>query len=357
MVDSVVIQIDAPAANSTVAPVVQVRGWAANFSSANGTGLDTVHFYLDGPADRGLVLGVGAPTARPDVARQFGRPDWANAGFVFTTPRLTPGTHAIYVYAFNSNRPDRWVQTVTFVVGQGPVAAAPAPAPAVSGQSRYPFISAEQDDSVWPCLAENPSCRREEWWSEWNDLQRSDLVGFDFAPGLVAEYRFAEAIRLIWQWPEGKALLMDAGALGVAIGSLPQSALPEAFAAFSPDGHVIGVSIQFVQTSTWMVADLLAHEMQHAQDFKNRIRTGGTYADCIEREQVAYAVEGRYLGWIAARMGGLPPTREVARTLSAEDGLLFANLRAIADARDLDQLATNDYRQSCQHLATRNSGP
>jgi hypothetical protein len=96
-----------------------------------------------------------------------------------------------------------------------------------------------------------------------------------------------------------------------------------------------------------MVADVLAHELQHVVDHKlGRIPTGPGPA-CFAVEREAYGVERRYLVWLSKRFGGLPNPVEIAGRLSEEDFVLYANLYEIGTSPDLDAAVRRDYRQSC----------
>jgi hypothetical protein len=125
------------------------------------------------------------------------------------------------------------------------------------------------------------------------------------------------------------------------------SPLFTAFAGYNPFSRAISVNPRFTQTSTWMVADLLAHELKHAADARAGVFMSRTYGDCIAREQSAYSVEHRFLSWLSERFGGLPPGEEVRAQLSREDALLFRNLLDIARSSNPDAEALEDYRRAC----------
>jgi hypothetical protein len=209
----------------------------------------------------------------------------------------------------------------------------------------YPTIDPPHD-TMFSCLQTNPSCSRDPWWIEWNELQGDDPVQYKFlGPGLVTQSRFIEAIWLLWQWPEGQFLLREASAHGVRIGAVP---IPvPAFAAYSERDRAIVLNRRFSETSTWMVADVLAHELKHAADDRAGVRDQRTYADCIAREQVAYEVENRYLRWVAERFGALPTASMITSSLSLEDQQLYRNLSEIAASPNVNLQATVDYRQAC----------
>ena len=187
------------------------------------------------------------------------------------------------------------------------------------------------------------------------DGARADIVAYRPAPGFAFEARFIEAVALIWQWAEGKGLIQDAGSNSVFVVTVPEQALPTSFAGYVPTLKGIGVSRRFTQASTWMIADVLAHEMKHASDdFQGQFR-GTSYDACITREQRAYEVESRFLRWLSNRMGGLPSAREVAARLSADDNQLYINIRGIADSPNPSALASQDYRRHCAERAARSA--
>lgn len=329
----VLIEVDNPVEGGTVPPGFQLSGWAANRRAATGTGLDSVHAYLDGPAGQGARLGGAAFTPRPDVAEHFGRPDWARAGFRLDVEGVAPGPHRLYIYAFDSASNERPLKVVNFTASW------------TVAPPRFPRVSAPPEDQPFPCLRANPSCGRDEWWAEFNQLQRNDLVEYRFAPGLITESRFIEAIWLIWLWPEGKELIRAAAENGVLVVTIP--GLQVAFAGYSPSANTIFVSGTFTEVSTWMLADILAHELMHASDDRARRYEGRTYDECIAREQGAYHVERRFLQWLATRMGGLPSVAAVWTTLSPVDFLTFVNLLDIATSPDLNVEAIANYRKVC----------
>jgi hypothetical protein len=245
---------------------------------------------------------------------------------------------------------------VFLVLGIAALVAAHLPAATVSAQAApsayttptsytYPTIDPPHE-TMFSCIQTNPSCNRDPWWIEWNELQGDNLVQYKFiAPGLVTESKFIEAVWLLWQWPEGQFLLREAAAHGVRIVAVP---IPvAAFAAYLKPERAIFVNKRFAEASTWMVADVLAHELKHAADDRAGVRDAQTYADCIAREQVAYEVEARYLRWIADRFGGLPTSTMVVSKLSFEDQQLYMNLFEIATSPNVNAEAVADYRQAC----------
>jgi hypothetical protein len=205
--------------------------------------------------------------------------------------------------------------------------------------------SAYGDATLQWCLQTNPSCTRDPWWVEHNDDQATRLVEYRFiGPGLVTEERFVEAIWFLWQWPEGKAILGAAADVGVTIAAGPED---DAFAIYSPLLGRIRVNRAF-SAATWMVADVLAHELKHVADFTTSTYVSDSFADCLTREQRAYAVEQRFLRWTTDRFGGLPPHAQVTDRLAPEHLDLYENLYTLRFSSDVNSLAENDYFIHCR---------
>jgi hypothetical protein len=213
---------------------------------------------------------------------------------------------------------------------------------------RFRTIDQAPSTSGWPCLSRNPSCGREDWWAQWNELQDTDWLQFKYiGPGLVTEGRFAEAIALLWVWPEGRQLLETAANHGVAIYS-SQEIARRAFAAYRPADRTLMVNPNFTEVSTWLLADVLAHELRHAADHATNTRMGGGYADCVAREQAAFGVERDFIKWLAERQGGLPSADEVSKLLSQEDFALFSDVYRTLNSPNLNAQVEESYRQICR---------
>ena len=165
----------------------------------------------------------------------------------------------------------------------------------------------------------------------------------------MTEGRFAEAIALLWIWPEGRELLQTAADNGVVIYSSPEIAR-RAFAAYRPANRTLLVNPQFTEVSTWLLADVLAHELRHASDHANNTRMGATYADCVAREQIAFQTENRFVHWLADRQGGLPSSDDVSKLLSQEDFALFSDIYAHDDLRRPERRGRKSYRPICSRM-------
>jgi hypothetical protein len=238
-------------------------------------------------------------------------------------------------------------------IGQSGRGSSPAPAPISAGRRTTPttftYSTVDQAPSSdgWPCQSKNPSCGREDWWAEWNDIPDSKPLQYRFiGPGLVTEGRFTEVIALLWTWPEGRELLQTAADSGVAIYSSPEIAR-RAFAAYRPANRTLLVNPQFTEVSTWMMADVIAHELRHASDHANNTRMGNTYGDCVAREQVAFQTENRFVHWISERQGGLPSSDDVSKLLSQEDFALYMDITHTMTSDNLDAQVEEAYRAIC----------
>lgn len=348
------------------------RGWVARTADCRtGPNFDTLHVYLDGPAGGGgHLLGGQELIDRPDVPAATGCPGWRRSGFSATVTLGVSGSRTLYFYAFRSAesaRPlvgtysitlaspsctsaaiSRGVRPIDICPSEAPrptptrVPATPTPAFSPSG---LPLIDAPRTDTRFNCLARNPSCGRDPWWAEWNEVQESHLVAYRFAPGFVTEFRFIEAVWLLWRWPEGRELISAAAASGVSVWT--QEERSDSFAGYSPLFNWISFDRRYTETSTWMVADVLAHELRHAVDAGQGITNDGTPDRCVWLEQRAYETEARYVRWLSAGMGGLPTTLQVATQLSTEDLILFVNISEIARSPNPAALAARDSQQTC----------
>jgi hypothetical protein len=92
-------------------PRYRLRGWAVDLGALDGPGIRQIVAYLDGPSDRGRLLGwarYGLP--RPDVGTVFNDPSLTRCGFelswpVADLPLQTEPVHAytLYVYVDTAN--------------------------------------------------------------------------------------------------------------------------------------------------------------------------------------------------------------------------------------------------------------
>ncbi|HLH21770.1 MAG TPA: hypothetical protein VK066_04570 [Chloroflexota bacterium] len=79
----------------------RLRGWAADLSNPGGPGIRQIVAYLDGPSDRGRLLGwARVGLARPDVATVFNDPGLTRCGFELTWPvtEVPPQSEPVHTY-------------------------------------------------------------------------------------------------------------------------------------------------------------------------------------------------------------------------------------------------------------------
>jgi hypothetical protein len=97
--------------------------------------------------------------------------------------------------------------------------------PVIPSGNGLPAVPPYRSDSEGWCFTTNASCNREARWDEWNERQGTSYVRYSaIGTGFVTEEGFAEAVDLIWQWPEGKDLLRiaDRNHVAVVAGFTPQ---------------------------------------------------------------------------------------------------------------------------------------
>src|SRR6266545_2221982 len=133
-----------------------------------------------------------------------------------------------------------------------------------AAQAEPSRIEAYADDLVWSCPPANPSCTRDHWSIEHNELQDDTRVTYAaIGARFTTERRFAEAVNVVWQWPEGKTLLRQANDSGVLMISLDYDR-QTSFATYSPQRELIAINRRYVAAPTWMLAGVVAHELTHA---------------------------------------------------------------------------------------------
>ncbi len=99
--DNIVISIDRPHAGDEMAPG-SLGGWAVDFNATSGTGIDMILVYMDGDQTNGHLLGQAQLGGdRPDVAEQFGNPNFRFSGWNFNLAGLNipAGPHSFTVVA------------------------------------------------------------------------------------------------------------------------------------------------------------------------------------------------------------------------------------------------------------------
>lgn len=304
------------------------QGWA---------GIDRLQVYKGDTGSGTLIAEGKVGLDRADVGQAFGNAYWAKSGFEVQvdTAKLGVGTHSLTVYAGTPNR-GWWTRSLQISVAAG---------------YTYSVVSAPANDEGFFCLQRNPSCARDAWWIEWNDVGTGESVQYDFlGTGLITEQRFVEAIWLIWQWPEGKQFLRDASANGVRIISDP-IASQTSFGSYQLATNILRMNSRYTEVATWMLADVLVHELTHAADDLKGFYARATYEDCITREQRAFRTETRYMGWVGARFGGLPsPSDMLGRRLSEEDLDLYADMYGTLSSGNVDAQVVRMYQKQCGPL-------
>jgi hypothetical protein len=212
-----------------------------------------------------------------------------------------------------------------------------------------PRIDPYPDDLKWSCFDTNPSCGRDPWWAEVNTDQSDARVTYRaIGSGFSTERRFAEAVNLLWQWPEGKTLLREADRLGVGVMTLDYDE-QFAYASYVPERNVIAVNRNYVTAPTWMVAGVIAHELSHALDDARNSFSQNTAATCLARENHAFQTEQRYLVWLTRtlRPEGLPTIAAVTGSLNADRAQLARDLYSVGSSSDLSPLVERAYGPVC----------
>jgi len=212
-----------------------------------------------------------------------------------------------------------------------------------------PSIDPYPADSSWRCFDENPSCKRDPWWAEWNEAQDATHVTYSaLGTHFMTERRFDESIDLLWQWTEGKSLLQQADASGVLVISLSYDR-QTAFATYSPQRKLIAINSRFTTAPTWMLADVIAHELSHASDDANRVNSDGNSAACLAGETSATLVQQRFLVWLTRTLEpwGLPSVGVVSAQLSAVHAELARSLYEIGFSTDIPHLVQQNYDGTC----------
>ncbi len=210
-------------------------------------------------------------------------------------------------------------------------------------------IPPSPNDTSWSCLPTNPSCARDPWWAEYNELQDTAHVPYQaIGPRFVSERSFVEAVNLLWQSPEGKELLRKANGSEVTVISRAYDR-QFAFATYLPQRKTVVLNSRFLTAPTWMLADVLAHELSHASDDASGLHMAHTSSDCIAGELAAYQVERRFLIWLTRTLipEGMPSLASISGRLSAEHEQLADSLFRIGFSDDMPNLVARTYEGTC----------
>jgi hypothetical protein len=155
---SLEVSIDAPGTGQPVdnGKPIEIRGWAVDTSSQEGTGITSIEISLDsqnGFASQPMIANYGL--SRPDVAQVYGRQDWTQSGFSFTwTPSDLPqGPQTVRVWAHASNDVSR-SSTVSVYVAQtlASIEATQTAAPPVPTPTNTPLPGGLRvEDNIFNC--------------------------------------------------------------------------------------------------------------------------------------------------------------------------------------------------------------
>jgi hypothetical protein len=97
-----------------------------------------------------------------------------------------------------------------------------------------------------------------------------------------------------------------------------------------------------------MLADLLAHELRHANDLGRTPTDWDSVQGCFTLEERAYETERRYMVWLRERFGPMPSDDEEwdAELSEAADDL-FANMMELDQLSDVVSAVRDDYADTC----------
>jgi hypothetical protein len=225
----------------------------------------------------------------------------------------------------------------------------PLSAAAQQQTAALPTIDPYSSDSTWSCLDSNPSCARDPWWAEWDEQQDAANVTYSaIGPHFTTERRYAEAIDLLWQWPEGKSLLRQADGSGVLLMTLSYDQ-QTAFATYSPQRKLIAINSRVAAAPTWMLADVIGHELSHASDDAHGVNQDHTSASCLAGETAATLLQQRFLVWLTRTLEpqGLPTVGVVSAHLSDDNAALANSMYTIGFSTNIPGLITRAYDQVC----------
>ena len=199
------------------------------------------------------------------------------------------------------------------------------------------------------CVGTNPSCGRDPWWLQWNELQSTELVQFSLTERpLTVESRYQEALQVVWRWDEGKELLTDGSQFGVVILSGIFVREPTAIASYSTARRHIQINPRYARAATWMLAAVMSHELRHISDAHHRQFQAHAVDECLIRETRAYETESRFISWYTqAIVGEELPVQELRQQIPSEHRGLSDLLIRINAAPDAAELVRKDYGELC----------
>ena len=123
----------------------------------------------------------------------------------------------------------------------------------------------------------------------------------------------------------------------------------DAFASYSKERRLIVVDNPVVTAPTWLLADVLAHELEHNADVSaGRFDDHGS-ASCFAHEAAAFQAERAFLVWLTRTLqpDGLPSIAAVANKLPEEQAALAEAAYERGFSPDLPKLAHRDYGETC----------
>jgi hypothetical protein len=123
----------------------------------------------------------------------------------------------------------------------------------------------------------------------------------------------------------------------------------DAFASYSKERHLIVIDKPLVTAPTWLLADVLAHELQHNADASAGQYEDRSSASCYAREAAAFQTERAFLVWLTRTLqpDGLPGVAAVANKLAGEQAALAETAYERGFSPDLATLAHRDYVDNC----------
>jgi hypothetical protein len=98
-----ILSIDLPGASAVTPSDILIAGWAVDTASPTGTGVDTLHVYIQPVGTTTpFFLGIASyGSARPDIGTAYGS-RFTNSGWTLPAQGLTPGTYDLIVYAHST---------------------------------------------------------------------------------------------------------------------------------------------------------------------------------------------------------------------------------------------------------------
>lgn len=208
-----------------------------------------------------------------------------------------------------------------------------------------PLDANEPAPGVWVCLRANPSCARHDpWWQEallQPPAEPTSVVQFPpLGSGFSADPRLAEAVLWLWSWPDGRTLLRAAAANGVSVRVAalpPPSARQESVARYQVQERTVEIGRDFVSAPSWLLGDVLAHELTHAAQAAAGQKLGAGQVLCTAAELPARRIEVAYLRYVHQQLGAPPADASDRLTPAGRELLQMAE--GLLDSPDLPGLA------------------